>query len=73
MKKEDFFDQLKYQNLKIFSIHDAARIFGKSEKYVSNRLSTMQHIKRIKKGVYYLEDVEISEIAPMLFLLRILV
>ncbi len=63
MKKEDFFDQLKYQNLKIFSIHDAARIFGKSEKYVSNRLSTMQHIKRIKKGVYYLDDVEISEIA----------
>ncbi|MCW6168308.1 MAG: hypothetical protein LVQ96_01300 [Thermoplasmatales archaeon] len=31
---------------KIFNIHDASKIFGKPEKYVSMRLITMPNIKR---------------------------
>jgi predicted transcriptional regulator of viral defense system len=63
MKKDDFLEQLKYHKLEVFNIHDAARIFGKPERYVSSRLTTMKQIKRVRKGLYYLEGTELSKIA----------
>lgn len=63
MKREDFLEKINYFQLEVFSIHDAARIFGKSERYVSNRLSTIKQIKRIMKGMYYVEGTSVSTIA----------
>lgn len=63
MKKEDFLENIKYYQMDVFNIHDAARIFGKPEKYVSNRLSTIKQIKRIVKGLYYVQGTPISRVA----------
>lgn len=63
MKREEFTDYLISNGIKVFSIHDAAKIFGKSEKYVSMRLTSMPKIKRAARGIYYIYDAEVSEIA----------
>ena len=56
-------DYLASKTIKVFNIHDATKIFGKPEKYVSMRLSAMPKIKRATRGVYYVYDAEVSEIA----------
>ena len=63
MKKEEFMDYLNSNGIKVFNIHDAAKIFGKPEKYVSMRLTAMPKIKRATRGIYYVHDAEVSEIA----------
>lgn len=63
MKREAFMDYLRSNKIRVFNIHFAARIARKSEKYVSMRLSTMPHIKRVTRGIYYLDDASIQEIA----------
>ncbi len=63
MKREAFMDYLRSNKIHVFNIHFAARIAGKPEKYVSMRLSTMPHIKRVTRGIYYLDDASIQEIA----------
>lgn len=63
VKRDEFLDYLKSNRLNVFNIHEAARIFGKPEKYVSMRLSSMPRIKRATRGVYYLQDTDIGEIA----------
>ena len=63
MKKEEFMDYLNSNGIKVFNIHDAAKIFGKPEKYVSMRLIAMSKIKRATRGIYYVHDAEVSEIA----------
>ena len=56
-------DYLTSNGLKVFNIHDAAKIFNKPEKYVSMRLTSMPKIKRATRGVYYVHDADVSEIA----------
>ncbi len=56
-------DYLSSNEIKVFNIHDAAKIFGKPEKYVSMRLTSMPKIKRATRGVYYIYDADVSEIA----------
>lgn len=56
-------DYLASNGIKVFNIHEAARIFGKPEKYVSMRLPTMPKIKRAARGIYYVYDADVSEIA----------
>ena len=56
-------DYLNSNGIKVFNIHDAAKIFGKPEKYVSMRLTAMSKIKRATRGIYYVHDAEVSEIA----------
>lgn len=63
VKKEEFMDYLISNGIKVFNIHDAAKIFGKPEKYVSMRLTAMSKIKRATRGVYYVHDADVSEIA----------
>lgn len=63
MKKDKFMDYLNSNGIKVFNIHEAARIFGKSESYVSERLTAIPEIRRAKRGVYYVRDAEVSEIA----------
>jgi predicted transcriptional regulator of viral defense system len=63
VKKEEFMDYLSSNEIKVFNIHDAAKIFGKPEKYVSMRLTSMPKIKRATRGVYYIYDADVSEIA----------
>ncbi len=63
VKREEFMDYLRSNRIHVFNIHQAARIARQSEKYVSMRLATMQHIKRVKRGIYYIDDASIQEIA----------
>ena len=63
MKREDFMDYLLTNGIKVFNIHEAARIFGKPEKYVSLRLSQMPKIKRVIRGLYFIKDIDLSEVA----------
>ena len=63
MKREDFMDYLLTHGIKVFNIHEAARIFGKPEKYVSLRLSQMPKIKRAARGIYFIQDTDLSEVA----------
>ncbi len=63
MKREEFMDYLISNRMKVFNIHDAAKIFGKPEKYVSMRLASMPKIKRAARGIYYIYDADVSEIA----------
>ena len=63
VKREEFMDYLTSNGIKVFNIHDAAKIFGKPEKYVSMRLTAMPKIKRATRGVYYVNDADVSEIA----------
>ena len=63
MKREAFIDYLRANEIRVFNIHTAARIAEKPEKYISMRLSTMPHIRRITRGIYYLDEASIQEIA----------
>ena len=63
MKREDFMDYLLTHGIKVFNIHEAARILGKPEKYVSLRLSQMPKIKRAARGLYFIQDTDLSEVA----------
>lgn len=63
VKREEFIDYLRTNKIRVFNIHTAARISDKPEKYMSMRLSTMPHIRRATRGIYYLDDAAIQEIA----------
>ena len=63
VKSETFIDYLRANKIRIFNIHTAARIAAKPERYMSLRLSTMHHIRRAARGIYYLDDATIQEIA----------
>lgn len=63
MKREEFMDYLTSNGIRVFNIHDASKIFGKSEKYVSLRLAAMPKIKSAIRGIYYIYGTDISEIA----------
>ena len=63
MKREDFMDYLINHGIKVFNIHEAARIFGKPEKYVSIRMSQMPKINRAARGIYFIQDTDLSEVA----------
>ncbi len=56
-------DYLRSNKIHVFNIHFAARIAREPEKYVSMRLATMPHIRRVARGIYYLDDASIQEIA----------
>ncbi len=62
VKREEFIDYLRANKIRVFNIHTAARISGKPEKYMSMRLSTMPHVRRATRGIYYLDDATIQEI-----------
>ena len=63
MKKDEFMDYLYSNGIKVFNIHDAVKIFGKPEKYVSVRLTAMTKIKRLVRSIYYVNGADVSEIA----------
>lgn len=63
MKSEELEEMLLSYNMPVFTVNDAAKLIGKSKRYVSLFLSKNRHFRRIERNKYSLKDADIYAIA----------
>jgi len=64
MKWADFERQIKEKNIKLFTLLDIQRFFGRSKiavRFLVHRLKKNGHIKNVKRGLYKLPDEQIPD------------
>jgi len=62
-KLDDILDYLSKSNMRVFSVHDAAKIMRKSSAYASLLLSRSKKVRRLERGRYFIEGATIDQLA----------
>ena len=63
IKTQYIIDYFPGLNKKVFTINDVARLTGKRKAYLSRLLPTNTRFKKIEKGKYYVDDLDVYDIA----------